>query len=37
MEISKRVALVAHDNRKKDLLEWVEWKCNLLMDHQLIF
>lgn len=36
MDITKRVALVAHDNRKKDLLEWVEWNCNLLLDHQLI-
>lgn len=36
MEISKRVALVAHDNRKMDLLEWVEWNWELLLNHQLI-
>lgn len=36
MEISKRVALVAHDNRKKDLIEWVEWNWNSLLEHQLI-
>jgi methylglyoxal synthase len=36
MEVSKRVALVAHDNCKKDLVEWVEWNRNLLLDHQLI-
>jgi len=36
MEISKRVALVAHDNCKKDLLEWVEWNWKLLLDHKLI-
>ena len=36
MEISKRVALVAHDHRKKDLTEWVEWNWNLLLDHKLI-
>jgi methylglyoxal synthase len=36
VEISKRVALVAHDNRKKDLVEWVEWNWKSLLDHQLI-
>ena len=36
MEISKRVALVAHDNCKKDLLEWVGWNWKLLLDHKLI-
>lgn len=36
MEISKRVALVAHDNCKKDLLEWVEWNWKLLLNHKLI-
>lgn len=36
MEILKRVALVAHDNRKKDLIEWVEWNWKLLLDHKLI-
>jgi methylglyoxal synthase len=28
--------LVAHDNCKKDLLEWVEWNWRLLLDHKLI-
>ena len=36
MEVSKRVALVAHDNRKKDLVEWVEWNWKSLLDHKLI-
>ena len=36
MEETKRIALVAHDNCKKDLVEWVEWNWNLLLDHQLI-
>ncbi|MBI3005659.1 MAG: methylglyoxal synthase [Ignavibacteriales bacterium] len=36
MEASKRVALVAHDNRKKDLVEWVEWNWNALLSHTLI-
>jgi methylglyoxal synthase len=36
MEISKRVALVAHDNCKKDLVEWVEWNWKILLNHKLI-
>ena len=36
MEIIKNIALVAHDNRKKDLIEWVEWNCDLLLQHNLI-
>ena len=36
MEASKRVALVAHDNRKKDLVEWVEWNWKSLLSHKLI-
>ena len=31
----KRIALVAHDNRKKDLLEWVTWNRKALACHQL--
>lgn len=36
METSKRVALVAHDNRKKDLVEWVEWNWKVLLNYKLI-
>jgi len=36
MEKSKHVALVAHDNRKKDLVEWVEFNYKTLLGHQLI-
>ncbi len=36
MEISKRVALVAHDNCKADLVEWVEWNWESLLEHQLV-
>ena len=36
MEKSKRIALVAHDNRKKDLAEWVEFNYQTLLGHQLI-
>jgi methylglyoxal synthase len=32
----KNIALVAHDNRKKDLIEWVEWNCRTLLHHHLI-
>jgi methylglyoxal synthase len=36
MKKAKRIGLVAHDNRKKDLLEWVEWNWKILADHDLI-
>ena len=32
----KRIALVAHDNCKKNLIEWVEWNWKLLINHKLI-
>ncbi len=32
----KRIALVAHDNCKKDLIEWIEWNWKILIEHQLI-
>jgi len=31
----KKIGLVAHDNRKKDLLEWVEWNWETLIQHEL--
>lgn len=31
----KRIALVAHDNRKGDLLDWAEYNLNLLSEHEL--
>lgn len=36
MKIQKRIALVAHDNRKKDLTEWVEYNFQTLLKHQII-
>jgi methylglyoxal synthase len=36
MEKIKRIALVAHDNRKKDLIEWAEWNYDILIHHKLI-
>ena len=35
MEKKKRIALVAHDNRKKDLLDWVEFNWETLLNHDL--
>lgn len=32
----KTIALVAHDNRKRDLVEWVEWNWEKLLKHKLI-
>lgn len=32
----KNIALVAHDNRKKDLIEWVQWNYRPLLQHRLI-
>ena len=36
MKKSKHIALVAHDNRKKDLVEWVEFNYKTLLGHHLI-
>ena len=36
MDVIKRIALVAHDHRKKDLIEWVEWNYEPLRWHKFI-
>jgi methylglyoxal synthase len=36
MSIQKVIALVAHDNRKKDLIEWVSWNHAALAEHRLV-
>ena len=36
MKTAKRVALVAHDNRKLDLAEWAAWNHETLLQHRLI-
>lgn len=36
MKQTKNIALVAHDNRKKDMVEWVEWNWQKLLRHKLI-
>jgi hypothetical protein len=35
LEQRKKIALVAHDNKKRDLLEWAKYNCNLLAHHEL--
>jgi methylglyoxal synthase len=35
MKAHKNIALVAHDNRKKDLIEWIEWNISILLEHKL--
>lgn len=35
MKRKKRIALVAHDERKEDLLEWVKYNENKLARHEL--
>ncbi|MDD2419033.1 MAG: methylglyoxal synthase [Bacteroidales bacterium] len=32
----KTIALVAHDNRKRDLIEWVEFNKETLLKHKLV-
>ena len=36
MNKRKRIALVAHDNRKQDMIEWVEFNAFSLREHQII-
>jgi methylglyoxal synthase len=36
MKHQKAIALVAHDNRKRDLIEWVSWNHAILAGHRLI-
>ena len=35
IEQRKRIALVAHDNKKQDLLDWARWNRSLLIEHEL--
>ena len=35
MEPDKRIALVAHDNKKKDLVEWAKFNRDLLAHHEI--
>lgn len=35
MKVIKTLALVAHDNRKQDLIEWVGWNWKELIKHKI--
>ncbi len=35
MDSRKRIALVAHDNKKKDMLEWAKYNRHILVEHDL--
>ncbi len=35
MQPDKKIALVAHDNKKQDLLEWAKYNRNLLAHHKI--
>lgn len=35
MEKRKKIALIAHDNRKLDLLEWAKFNRDTLSKHEL--
>jgi len=36
MKKRKKIALVAHDNRKPDLIEWVSYNRDILLEHKLV-
>ena len=36
MKHQKVIALVAHDHRKPDLIEWVSWNHAILAEHRLV-
>jgi len=36
MEHDKKIALVAHDNKKRDLVEWAKFNRDLLAHHQIL-
>ncbi|MCU7550729.1 methylglyoxal synthase [Chitinophagaceae bacterium LB-8] len=35
LSVAKRIALVAHDHKKKELIEWAEYNRNMLASHKL--
>lgn len=35
LTVAKRIALVAHDHKKKELIEWAKYNRDMLANHQL--
>lgn len=35
VKVKKRIALIAHDNKKKDLMEWAKYNKSTLIQHYL--
>jgi methylglyoxal synthase len=35
LNVAKRIALVAHDHKKKELIEWAKYNRDMLSNHQL--
>jgi len=35
MGLNKKIALVAHDNKKRDLIEWAQYNRVLLAHHKI--
>lgn len=35
LSVAKRIALVAHDHKKKELIEWAEYNRDMLANHKL--
>ena len=33
--VGRRIALIAHDNKKQDMLEWAKYNLTLLTGHEL--
>ena len=33
---NKTIALIAHDRRKVDMVEWVEYNANILLNNQIV-
>ena len=33
---NKTIALIAHDRRKADMVEWVEYNANILLNNQIV-
>ena len=36
MKKKKNIGIVAHDNRKKDIIEWAIFNCRELIQHNII-